>query len=272
MNNDAPETLAAACSRAADLEQQLKLSDEGVSRLAQRCLELEQQVLTYQAKVAAGVPQATAIAPLQTCLLTLIDATTLGALLAKGSDGLVQAGGLYMQTLAKKLTASVQTNLLAKGATRVVILNIPAIAMTPKFTKVLAGIAASSGAAASAQAGSLLDGWVTAFNSALSTANSSESRVAVVDFYTEFKGQIANPAQYNFTNSTVAACGLLSANANENIQYCSADALSAAIPVGETSADWWKHYVFANDFHPTPYGYQQMGQLVSRTLAQKGWL
>ena len=39
MNNDAPETLAAARSRAADLEQQLKLSDEGVSRLAQRCLE-----------------------------------------------------------------------------------------------------------------------------------------------------------------------------------------------------------------------------------------
>ena len=52
MNNDVPETLAAARSHAADLEQQLKLSDEGVSRLAQRCLELEQQVLTYQAALA----------------------------------------------------------------------------------------------------------------------------------------------------------------------------------------------------------------------------
>ena len=52
MNNDVPETLAAARSRAADLEQQLKLSDEGVSRLAQRCLELEQQVLNYQAALA----------------------------------------------------------------------------------------------------------------------------------------------------------------------------------------------------------------------------
>ena len=55
MNNDVPETLAAARSRAADLEQQLKLSDEGVSRLAQRCLELEQQVLNYQAYPAAAV-------------------------------------------------------------------------------------------------------------------------------------------------------------------------------------------------------------------------
>ena len=52
MNNDVPETLAAARSRNAELEQQLKLSDEGVSRLAQRCLELEQQVLTYQATLA----------------------------------------------------------------------------------------------------------------------------------------------------------------------------------------------------------------------------
>ena len=49
MNNDVPAALAA---HAADLEQQLKLSDEGVSRLAQRCLELEQQVLTYQEVLA----------------------------------------------------------------------------------------------------------------------------------------------------------------------------------------------------------------------------
>lgn len=52
MNNDAPETLAAVRSRTADLEQQLRLSDEGVSRLAQRCLELEQQVLSYQSALA----------------------------------------------------------------------------------------------------------------------------------------------------------------------------------------------------------------------------
>ena len=52
MNKEIPETLAAAQSRVSDLEQQLRLSDEGVSRLAQRCLELEQQMLTYQAALA----------------------------------------------------------------------------------------------------------------------------------------------------------------------------------------------------------------------------
>ena len=43
MNHDAPVTPAAMQAHIAELEQQLKLSDEGVSRLAQRCLELEQQ-------------------------------------------------------------------------------------------------------------------------------------------------------------------------------------------------------------------------------------
>ena len=44
MTNEAPATTAALQGRIADLEQQLKLSDEGVSRLAQRCLALEQEV------------------------------------------------------------------------------------------------------------------------------------------------------------------------------------------------------------------------------------
>ncbi len=47
MTNETPET--ALRSRIAELEQQLRLSDEGTSRLAQRCLELEKQLQTYYA-------------------------------------------------------------------------------------------------------------------------------------------------------------------------------------------------------------------------------
>ena len=47
MNNETPE--AALRSRIADLEQQLKLSDEGCSRLAARCLDLEKEVQSYLA-------------------------------------------------------------------------------------------------------------------------------------------------------------------------------------------------------------------------------
>lgn len=235
-------------------------------------------VLTYQGAAAVyaatgasadGVKAQAAQQYLQAFLATLVDGPTLAALLPTGSDGIVKAGGIYMQTLAQKLVASVQTELLAKGATRIAVLNVPAIQMTPKFTAVLAQIAQQQGAAASAQAAALLDGWVSAFNGTLKAALASESRVVVVDFYTEFKGQIANPAQYNFTNSTVSVCSKIG---TDNLAVCTADKLSANIPQGETSADWWKSYVFANSFHPTPYGYQQMSQLVSRSLAQAGWL
>ena len=47
MTNEAPATTAALQGRIADLEQQLKLSDEGVSRLAQRRLALEQLSLIH---------------------------------------------------------------------------------------------------------------------------------------------------------------------------------------------------------------------------------
>lgn len=56
MNHDVPETLDAVRSRTAELEQQLRLSDEGVSRLAQRCLELEQQVITCEDEVVERHP------------------------------------------------------------------------------------------------------------------------------------------------------------------------------------------------------------------------
>ena len=49
MNNAAPENTAALQEKIAELEQQLKLSDEGASHLAERCLTLEQKVQSYLA-------------------------------------------------------------------------------------------------------------------------------------------------------------------------------------------------------------------------------
>ena len=52
MNHELPATPAALQAHIAELEQQLRLSDEGVSQLAQRCLELEQQLLVCQTELA----------------------------------------------------------------------------------------------------------------------------------------------------------------------------------------------------------------------------
>jgi phospholipase/lecithinase/hemolysin len=228
-------------------------------------------VLTYQATVAAGVPAATAIAPLQAFLGSRIDAPTLGALLAQGPQGMAQAGGLYMQLLAQGLAATIQAELLAKGATRVALLNIPAITMTPKFAAVLRQIEQKQGTQAKEQSAALFDGWVKAFNAALKGAVQGESRIALVDFYTGFTDQVANPGSYGFRNSTLPACVLAGVD-DGHLELCTTAVLAAHIPAGETQPDWWQNYVFANSFHPTPKGYQQMSQLVSRALAQAGWL
>lgn len=58
MNHDTPQTSA---ERIAELEQQLRLADEGVSRLAQRCLELEQKLLVCQTELSKNSAETDAV-------------------------------------------------------------------------------------------------------------------------------------------------------------------------------------------------------------------
>lgn len=65
MNNVAPENTASLQGRIDDLEQQLRLADEGNARLAARCLSLEQEVQTYLAAHAPHEKQTDSPALLQ---------------------------------------------------------------------------------------------------------------------------------------------------------------------------------------------------------------
>lgn len=209
---------------------------------------------------------------------TVLDAATVNSLLAGGATGMAQAGGAYMQALATQFAATIKAQTLDKGATRVAVLNMPGVTLTPKFRMVLASISAANGAAAAAQAQTLFDGWVQAFNAKLAAALAGDGRLTVVDFYASFKDQAEHPAQYAYTNVTTPACPATGVGSDGLPTYsfptCTAAALSAMTPpAGATGgADWWKSYGFADSFHPTPFGHQLMGQLVSRSLSQAGWL
>ena len=209
---------------------------------------------------------------------TVLDAATVNSLLAGGATGMAQAGGAYMQALATQFAATIKAQTLDKGATRVAVLNMPGVTLTPKFRMVLASISAANGAAAAAQAQTLFDGWVQAFNAKLAAALAGDGRLTVVDFYASFKDQAEHPAQYAYTNVTTPACPATGVGSDGLPTYsfptCTAAALSAMTPpAGATGgADWWKSYGFADSFHPTPFGHQLMGQLVSRWLSQAGWL
>lgn len=209
---------------------------------------------------------------------TVLDAATVNSLLAGGATGMAQAGGAYMQALATQFAATIKAQTLDKGATRVAVLNMPGVTLTPKFRMVLASISAANGAAAATQAQTLFDGWVQAFNAKLAAALAGDGRLTVVDFYASFKDQAEHPAQYAYTNVTTPACPATGVGSDGLPTYsfptCTAAALSAMTPpAGATGgADWWKSYGFADSFHPTPFGHQLMGQLVSRSLSQAGWL
>ena len=214
---------------------------------------------------------------------TLIPDATLNPLLAGGATGLAQAGGIYMEKLADKFYNSIKTNALDKGAEHVAVLNMPGITNTPRFQMVLGSISANygggtAGATARAQAEGLFKSWVETFNASLAAKVAGDKRIVLVDFYSAFNDQIANPAQYGLTNVTTPACPITGVGSDGlptyNFQTCTASALSAMTPpAGATGgANWWQTYAFSDGFHPTPYGYQLLSQLVAKSLATAGWL
>lgn len=215
-------------------------------------------------------------------LSEVLPAATVGAALATGAAGAASIGGAYMTKLADVLYDSVKTSALDIGAKRVVILNIPSVTDTPRFKLVLGQVAAANGggaagAAAVAQLDGLFRSWIGAFNSQLAKRAAGNSSVIVVDFYANFTDQVKNPAQYGLTNITTPVCPVVavtSGGPQYNFATCTAAGLSAQTPpAGATGGSgWFNSWAFSDGFHPSPYGYQLMAQMVSKELAAAGWL
>lgn len=213
---------------------------------------------------------------------TLLTPTQIGTALAGGATTTGQIGGAYMTALADKFFASIKATVLDKGATRVVVMNIPDITFTPRFQMVLDGIAAAygggaAGTAARAQSQALFHAWITAYNTELAAKFAGNDNVIVIDFYKAFQDQIASPSQYGLTNVGTPACPITGKGSDGLPTYtfptCTSAALSAAPPSGATGgADWWKSYAFSDSFHPTLYGHQLTQQLIGKALSNKGWL
>jgi outer membrane lipase/esterase len=202
-------------------------------------------------------------------LSSIVPAANVQAALSQANGGAV-AGGAYMQALANRFADSIETKLIAKGAERVVVLNMPAITNTPRFKAVIAGVGAAAGQATATAAQGLAIEWVKAFNATLLGRLGTNSKIAVVDFYSEFNAQVTTPAQYGLTNVTTPACPVVGTDAqglpNYSFPTCTAAALDATGPTG------WRTYAFSDGFHPTPRGYELLSQLVAAQMGKKGWL
>jgi outer membrane lipase/esterase len=222
-------------------------------------------------------------ASFQALVGTLLTPAQIGAIATAnpGAASFLPLGVAYMQALADKFSADIATNVTGKGATRVVLLNAPNVTGTPRFQEVLGLVAAGTtaaggdGAAAAAGAAKLATAWIEAYNAKLAANVSANGAIALVDFYTSFNDQLANPGAYGLTNVKTPACPGVKNPATGQTDYsfttCADAALNAAPPAG-LAANWWQTYGFSDGFHPTPNGYKLLAQYVGLTLAKKGWL
>ncbi|MGZ8257037.1 MAG: SGNH/GDSL hydrolase family protein [Gallionella sp.] len=178
--------------------------------------------------------------------------------------GMVSAGALTpasavaaVQTAATELAAAVNTQIIAKGAKYVVLVNIPDISSTPQVT--------SLPAAAIPTTKGLFDMLVNTFNATLKAGVPDSAVVLNVDANTASRDEVANPAKYNLTNVAATACNLAApSNPLASSLACNAGNLA----VGVTPAT---HYLFADKVHPTPYGHLLFATYVLQAMTNKGW-
>jgi outer membrane lipase/esterase len=233
---------------------------------------------------AAATAQGQSNSAYPALLLSLLGSTNTQALLNADPTG-AAAGVAYMKALASKLTEAVSTSGLGKGAQRVAVLNTLDVTRTPKFVAVLAGITATQGQAAATEVQTLVRAWVQAYNTQLATNVAAlGSKVVVVDVYQGFNDELDTPAQYGLINTTTTVCDeIVNAGASSGVTALSTPSVAAACTDAAASSitpstgsdgtnQWWQKALFADNFHPTPYGHQLLGQLVAKRLSEAGWL
>ena len=176
-----------------------------------------------------------------------------------------------MQRLADKLADAITTHALNRDASRVVVLTVPDVTVTPRFLAVLYGVEQQSGQAAAAGVKALVNGWVQAFNAQLRSRLGAQPRVAIVDFYASLNQWVSAPASYGLTNATTPACPAVGTDGSGLPTYDIANCTATLLDSLQQPAGWWQTYVFSDNFHGTPRTNELMAQTVVQALVAKGW-
>lgn len=180
-------------------------------------------------------------------------AAEVGAVLTGGGQAAVQSGLLAnMGKAGTELANLVKTQIIAKGAKYVLVVNLPNVGATP------------SGFAGGAQTAALSTAMAQAFNQALTAGLAGTAGVVVADAFTTSTDQYNNPSAYGLTNVTGRAC---KTDATNILGGTSLVCNPTNVIAGDIS-----RYGFADDVHPSPYGHQLLAQFAAKVLAAAGWL
>lgn len=203
--------------------------------------------------------------------------TLLSTLITPASTDPVALGVAYMQALADKLVAAVETNALAKGAPRVAIVNTLDITLTPRVQSVLASLGSSASTVQT-----IVRAWISAYNARLASdvaASPNASKMVVVDMYAGFNTEMSSPGTYGLVNTTATVCdeivtggtapGTTGLDTPSVVAACTGTA-AAALNLNSTT-NGWQRYLFADSFHPTPYGHQLLSMVYYQAFTAKNW-
>ncbi len=176
-----------------------------------------------------------------------------------------------VSTAATELATLVKTEIIAKGAKRVVVMTLPDFTATPAFS----GLPADNKA--------FLNQLAEAFNAALLTGlNGSSART--INLRALGAAVLANPRAFGITNATDAACDPAKISAftggritDGSALFCNAAPASAFVsPVpnlnGLKPGASASSYFFADGVHPTTGGHKILGDQVWTALKDFGWV
>ncbi|HNV59948.1 MAG TPA: hypothetical protein PKH72_09850, partial [Rhodoferax sp.] len=116
-----------------------------------------------------GATTPAGIATYMSLLGTLLPPATVSAIIGSTptATSMGTAAGAYAQAIGSTLAASVKTNVVAKGVSKVIVVNSPDITVTPRFAAVLSAVAAAGGTAQRDAVQGAVRAWTAAFNASL---------------------------------------------------------------------------------------------------------
>lgn len=184
-----------------------------------------------------------------------------------GTTGAANAQAAVIQA-ADDLATAVNA-MVAAGAKRVVVLNLPDMSLTPS---------AQSQAASTQQ---LVKGLTQAFNAELqaklgvTTLGVPANGILMVDFFTNMQNNVNDPTHYALVAGTT-----ISPTSNKPMALLTPVCGSSTsltcnlsnITIPTTGSTDVVHFMFADSVHPTPYGHKLLSQVVNKIMIQAGWL
>jgi outer membrane lipase/esterase len=185
---------------------------------------------------------------------TIAKLVSFGQPLSVAQTTAITSATFEMGKAGEELAGYIKTLVLGNGAKYVVVVNIPKVSKTPYAL------------AQTPENQALVDSLTKAFNTKLK-AGLDGTGVVLADAYAESSTQAINPGPYGLTNVTERGCDIN--NLGGTALVCNAsntkkDATGKPIDVS--------HYQYADDVHPTPFGYELLAKFVQSEMVKAGLL